>query len=135
MDVLILMLGTNDFQAAHDNNAALSAQGTARLIDIIRQAPIEPGMPIPQIMVVCPPQIVAPSGEIAGKFAGAQIRCVGLPAELGRVAAEHSALFFDAGTVTQASLVDGIHLDENQHRLLGEAIAQAVRAAIQRKGA
>ncbi|MEJ2095462.1 MAG: GDSL family lipase, partial [Gammaproteobacteria bacterium] len=45
--LVILMLGINDFQRAHHNNAWLSAQGTAKLINIIRQAPIEPGMPVP----------------------------------------------------------------------------------------
>ena len=46
LKLVILMLGTNDFQSTHDNNAWMSAQGTAKLIQIIRQAPIEPGMPL-----------------------------------------------------------------------------------------
>ena len=62
------MLGTNDFQRMHNNNAWLSAQGTAKLIEIIRQAPIEPDMPTPQIMVVAPPKIIKPQGAIADKF-------------------------------------------------------------------
>jgi lysophospholipase L1-like esterase len=41
----IVMLGTNDFQCTHQNDVALSAQGIAALVTIIRQAPIEPGMP------------------------------------------------------------------------------------------
>jgi hypothetical protein len=35
--------------------------------------------------------------------------------------------FFDAGKVTAASRVDGIHLDMDQHRLLGEALAGFVQ--------
>ena len=54
LKLVILMLGTNDFQCVHENNAWTSAQGTAKLINIIRQAPIEPGMPMPEIMVVAP---------------------------------------------------------------------------------
>ena len=46
--------------------------------------------------------------------------------ELSKIAREHSALYFNAGDVTDASVVDGIHLDENQHALLGEAIAMAL---------
>lgn len=80
--LVVLMLGTNDFQSTHAIDAWLSAQGTAKLVQIIRQAPIEPGMPVPEIMIVAPPEIIAPKGVIANKFHGAQTRCAGLSIEL-----------------------------------------------------
>jgi lysophospholipase L1-like esterase len=126
LKLVILMLGTNDFQCTHENNAWMSAQGTAKLLQIIRQSPIEPGMPVPEIMIVAPPRIIEPKGVIAHKFKGAETRCVGLSIELEKVAKEQSTMFFDGGIVTEASVVDGIHLDEDQHRLLGEAIARFV---------
>jgi lysophospholipase L1-like esterase len=43
--LVILMLGTNDFQSMHQHTAFHSAQGIAALVRAIRQAPIEPGMP------------------------------------------------------------------------------------------
>ncbi len=126
LKLVILMLGTNDFQCAHENNAWMSAQGMGKLIQIIRQSPIEPGMPIPEIMIVVPPEIVEPKGVIANKFQGAEKRCVGLSIELKKISEEQSTLFFDTASVTEASAVDGIHLDEDQHRLLGEAIAHDI---------
>ena len=126
LKLVILMLGSNDFQCMHNNNAWLSAQGTAKLIQIIRNAPIEPGMPRPEILVVCPPPIIEPKGLIADKFDGAEARCAGLAQELEKVANMYSVYFFDAGTVIEASRIDGIHLDEEQHALLGRAIADAV---------
>ena len=120
------MLGTNDFQGTHQINARMSAQGTAKLVQIIRQAPIEPGMPVPAIMIVAPPKIIAPRGVIANKFQGAKTRSAGLSIELGKIAQEQSTMFFDTASVTDASRVDGIHLDEDQHHLLGEAIARDV---------
>ncbi len=126
LTLVILMLGSNDFQCTHDHNAWLSAQGTAKLIQIIQAAPIEPGMPKPDIMIIAPPAIIKPKGSIAHKFEGSEKRCVGLAAELESVAKAHSVHYFDAGSVTEASTVDGIHLDENQHQLLGRAIACAV---------
>lgn len=124
--LVILMLGTNDFQCTHENDAWLSAQGTAKLITIIRQAPIEPGMPVPEIMVVAPPVITRPKGYIAHKFNGAEKRCVGLPGELEKMASDMAVSYFDANTVTDSSQVDGIHLDAPQHSVLGQAIARAV---------
>lgn len=130
LQLVILMLGTNDFQCTHDNDAWSSAQGTAKLINIIRQAPIEPGMPTPEIMVVAPPKIIKPKGAIANKFKGAEHRDIGLAAELENIAKEHSVYYFDSSTVTTASTIDGIHLDENQHLLLGKAIARIVADSI-----
>lgn len=126
LKLVILMLGTNDFQCTHDNNAWMSAQGTAKLIQLIRQAPIEPGMPIPEIMIVVPPKIIEPKGVMAAKFEGAEKRCQGLSIELEKVALEYSTMFFDTAGVTEASTVDGIHLDADQHHVLGEAVAHAV---------
>lgn len=126
LKLVILMLGSNDFQCTHDNNAWLSAQGTAKLINIIRQAPIEPSMPIPEIMVIAPPKIMMPKGVIANKFNGAEKRCIGLAKELRLISQELSTYFFNANDVTDASRVDGIHLDEDQHTVLGKAIAHAI---------
>lgn len=63
--LVILMLGTNDFQSMHAHNAWHSAQGMAALVDAVRGAPIEPGMPTPRILIVAPPAIQKPKGPIA----------------------------------------------------------------------
>ena len=66
--LVVLMLGTNDFQSMHNYNIWHSAQGIATLVSAIRQAPVEPDMPVPQILVVAPPPIRTPQGPIAPKF-------------------------------------------------------------------
>ena len=127
LSLVILMLGTNDFQSAHPgNNARSAAQGIAALVHEIRGAPIEPGMPIPPVLVVCPPLIVSPSGAIAPKFAGAEQRCTGLVDAYREISASLGCAFFDAGSITPASRIDGIHLDADQHLLLGAALAEVV---------
>ena len=126
LKLVLLMLGSNDFQCTHDNNAWLSAQGIATLVRIIRQAPVEPGMPIPNIMIIAPPKISRPKGLIANKFKGAETRCIGQPEELKKIADKLGTDYFDANTVIESSLVDGIHLDEIQHEILGKALANAV---------
>lgn len=124
--LVILFLGTNDFQSMHDNRAWHSAQGINALIGAIKRAPIEPGMPEPEILVVAPPSIQKAKGPIAPKFEGAERKAVGLAAAIEQVAAENRCPFFDAGTVTDTSAVDGVHLDEDQHRVLGMALAEKV---------
>jgi len=123
LSLVILLLGHNDFQATHDNTAWLSAQGMVKLIQIIHQAPIEPGMPVPEILVIAPPIITEPKGAIANKFRGAEKRCVGLAQELEIIAKDNGVSFFDSNSVIQSSKIDGIHLDDDQHSLLGKAVA------------
>jgi len=124
--LVVLMLGTNDFQSMHEHNAWHSSQGVSALISAIRSAPIEPGMPVPEILVVAPPAIRKPQGPIAPKFAGGDVKCAGLAAAYRLACQEMDCHFFDAGTVVTSSQVDGVHLDLEQHLILGKALAEVV---------
>jgi len=126
LTLVILMLGTNDLQSMHPYTAWHAAQGIATLVGAIRQAPIEPGMPVPPVLIVAPPPILIPRGPIAAKFTGAADKAVGLADAYRSIASELGCPFFDAGSVTPASAVDGIHLDADQHRTLGLALARFV---------
>jgi len=131
LDLVIVMLGTNDFQSMHPHNAWHSAQGTGALVKAIREAPIEPGMAVPSILVIAPPPTQNPQGPLAPKFKDAEIKCAGLADRLREVTAALGCHFFDASTVTSSSGVDGIHLDEEQHLALGHAVSKVVRNILQ----
>jgi len=124
--LVMLMLGTNDFQSVHAFTASHSAQGIATLVNAIRRAPIEPGMPVPPVLVIAPPPIQAARGAMAGKFSDAASKSAGLAAAYREVCAGLGCHFFDAGAVTGTSTVDGVHLDADQHALLGAALAAVV---------
>ena len=125
--VVILMLGTNDFQSVHQHNASHSAHGIASLVRAIRRAPIEPDMPIPSILIVAPPPSETPAGTMAEKFANAPERSSGLSAAYASIAAELGCEFLDAGRKITASKVDGVHLDADQHEVLGRHLVDTVR--------
>lgn len=133
--LVILMLGTNDFQAIFQHDARDAAQGIAQLVAAIRQAPMEPGMPVPPVLVVVPPIVRMPAGAMTNKFAGAAGKATGLAQAYQEVADILRCAFFDANTVTPASRVDGIHLDTDQHLALGKAMAQAVQQWLRRQDA
>lgn len=131
LSLVILALGTNDFQSMHPHTAWHAAQGVATLVAAIRSAPIEPGMPVPPVLVVAPPPIRTPQGPIAPKFTGAEAKCAGLAAAYEQVCTSLACHFFDAGRVVQSSEVDGVHLDAEQHRVLGQALARVVTPLLQ----
>lgn len=124
--LVVLMLGTNDFQAMHRHDAWQSAQGLAAIVRAIRRAPIEPSMPVPPVLIVAPPALQTPRGPIAPKFQGGERRSAGLAQAYAAVATEEGCAFFDAGSVTTSSRVDGVHLDEDQHATLGRALVPVV---------
>jgi len=126
LELVVLMLGTNDFQSMHAHNAWHASQGILALVSAIRTAPIEPGMPQPQILVVAPPAIQAPKGPIAPKFEGGERKCVGLAQAYRAVCQEAGCHFFDAGSVIASSREDGVHLDAAQHAVLAQAMVEVV---------
>ncbi|MFA6310664.1 MAG: SGNH/GDSL hydrolase family protein [Sterolibacterium sp.] len=126
LDLVVLMLGTNDFQSMHQLNAWHASQGIATLVAAIRNAPIEPGMPVPRILVIAPPPIGTPAGPLAPKFEGGDSKCAGLAAAYSQVCRELDCHFFDAASVITASSLDGVHLDAPQHLALGRAAAGVV---------
>jgi lysophospholipase L1-like esterase len=132
--LVIVMLGTNDFQFTHHNDAAHSAFGLGAIVRAIRSAPIEPGMTVPQILLVAPPRIQAPKGSVAAKFAGAPERCASAADAYRQIATEEKCGFFDANTVIAVSPLDGVHLEAPQHATLAKALLAPVTAALEKSG-
>jgi lysophospholipase L1-like esterase len=124
--LVIVALGTNDFQFVHANDAWHSSQGVAALLRAIRRAPIEPGMPSPAVLVLAPPPLDHPRGAIAAKFRDGDRKCAGLAEAYARVALEEGCAFFDVASVTTSSRVDGVHLDADQHTTLGLSLCGPV---------
>jgi len=127
LSLVIVLLGTNDFQSIHQLDAWQSSQGIGAIIASVRRAPIEPGMSVPEILVVAPPPIQPAKGVIAPKFIDAEKKAVGLTEAMQSVAHDAQCHFFNAGSVTATSKIDGVHLDEDQHLQLGLALADEVK--------
>jgi len=128
--LVILALGTNDFQSMHQHNAWHAAQGVAALVGAIRAAPIEPGMPVPPVLVMVPPPITEPAGTIAPKFFAGAPKCSGLAEAYREVADELGCTLFDAGNVVTASAADGVHLEADAHITLGAALTDVVEPLV-----
>ena len=92
--LVVLMLGTNDFQSTHQNSAWHSSQGLAALVTTIRQAPIEPGMPVPPILVVAPPAITVAQGRSRPSLRAASCVVRGWRRRWNRWQAVWSAIFW-----------------------------------------
>jgi len=125
--LVLVMLGTNDLQNMHNNTAWHAAQGVDALLATARRAPIEPGMPEPTLLVVAPPLIKKVKGAMANKFSGVELRCEEMPKFLQEVAEQNQSYFLASNAVVTASKIDGVHLDAEEHAVLGEKLALFIR--------
>ena len=127
LDLVVVMLGTNDLKARLAMQAGDIADGAGTLVDIVRRSAAGVGGSAPAVLLVAPAPL-APLTWLGEMFAGGPEKSQRLAVEFARVAAAFGVAFLDAGSVVASSAVDGIHLDADAHRRLGHAIAG--RAAV-----
>lgn len=128
LDLIIIMLGTNDLKRRFNMPPSEVAMGIGCLVHDIRELSPGPAGHDPEIMIVAPPPMLDDLREWESIFSGAQEKSRKLALEFEIMADSLEAHFFDAGTVCQCSPADGFHIDEAAHRQLGEALAQEVLA-------
>ncbi len=126
VDMLVLMLGTNDLKTRFGVGPADIAASIGVLLEEIRACRAGPGGGTPEILVLAP----VPIGEIGflGElFAGGAEKSRRLAPLYRTVADAFGARCLDAGSVATVSPVDGIHYEADQHerlaRLVGDALA------------
>lgn len=128
IDVVVLMLGTNDLKATFGLAASDIAAGAARLVKAVQSSQAGRGGAAPRVLLVAPPALGAPNEvmELWG-FAGANERSAALPRLYRAAALNAGVAFLDASAVVRADPADGVHLSADAHRALAGAVAGAVR--------
>ena len=128
LDLVIIMLGTNDIKFAARCRAFDAAMGMERLITIIQKFRFMPNYKNPQILIMSPPSLVPTKDEWFNELWGHAIAESKLFAKhYARVAQEQGVHFFDAGSVAVADETDGGHLDAKNTRAIGEALVPVVK--------
>jgi lysophospholipase L1-like esterase len=126
VDVVLLMLGTNDLKERFSVNAGDIGLALERLVRVIRASGAGPAGSAPGVLLVAPPPIIE-TGCLAGMFAGGAAKSRALGAEV-KAAAERSGVpFVDAGAIVTVSPIDGIHYDAEANPALAAAFAAAIR--------
>ena len=126
IDVLVIMLGSNDLKARFAVGPADIAGSIEVLVHAGRAFCTSTGRPVPRILLVAPASIIE-VGESGEMFAGGAEKSRRLGPVLRATADRLGVDFLDAGAHVRTSAVDGVHLDPDAHRALGEAVAAAVR--------
>jgi len=123
LDLVVIMLGSNDLKPSICGSVGGVVAGLERLVGIVRGFAYETAGPTPGILLVSPPAFRdTTSGE--GPRAGRSVtESLGLAAAVEALCARLDCLFLDAGAVAETSSVDGVHLDAENTRAVGRAVA------------
>lgn len=129
LDLVILMLGSNDLQDVIGGKASHAMQGMRRCVEIVlKHSARLPGVPAPKVLIAAPPHFVpTPDAFYADIFSQAVAQSRRIAPLYEALAAEMGVAFFDAAKIATASPVDGVHLDAENTRAIGRAIAPVVR--------
>ena len=130
IDLVILMLGTNDTKMRFSLTAYDIAAGVETLLKIIRQSEAGPDENPPEILLLAPPPL-GQLTEYADMFAGGRVKSEQFGEQYKRVAEAHGCEFLDTSQVIVSSDVDGIHFDLSEHKKLGLALAPMVRQILE----
>jgi lysophospholipase L1-like esterase len=131
LDLIIILLGTNDLKTRMAMQAGDIADGAGTLIDLVARSTSGPDGTPPEMLLVCPAPL-ADLTWLADMFEGGTAKSRNVATEMARVARERKIHFLDAGTVVSSSPADGIHLDRDAHLKLGAAIAALVPGILSR---
>jgi len=133
LDLVILMLGTNDLKPFLGQTAQQASNGMRRLVQIVHGHFVRPGDAVPKVILVAPPHLCDSNHpEMIPHFGGdAAIEQSRLFAKWYKQRAdEYGCGFFDASVVAKADPADGVHLDAANTRAIGEALVPVVRRVL-----
>ena len=128
VDLLIIMLGTNDTKDRFGLSPACIAAGMGRLLNKAKATPCW-GTHAPNILVICPPHIGkemvnSPIGPVMGEHCAE--KSAQLAAWMEPVVKAQGFVFLDAEGIAQLNQIDYTHLTCKGHAQLAECLAQIV---------
>ncbi|QDY71336.1 SGNH/GDSL hydrolase family protein [Qingshengfaniella alkalisoli] len=130
LDLVIIMLGTNDLKGFISPTIHGAVAGMGRLVEIIRHFPYRYRMAVPEVLLVAPPHLCdCANGDspLSGRSIAESRKLA--PAYLSLAELEGCG-FFDAATVAEASSADGVHLDPVNTRAIGSGLVAPVRTIL-----
>lgn len=128
IDLIVIMLGTNDLKKRFSLSAFDIAEGAGVLVGIVQKSATGPGDKAPAVLLLAPPPVAKLAGtDFADMFEGAAEKSGNFAQQYRRVAEELGCELLDAAEVIVSSDIDGIHFEVEEHKKLGKVVAARVR--------
>jgi lysophospholipase L1-like esterase len=126
IDVVVIMLGTNDSKTMYGLSADSIAEHLQQTISFIREEKLKLEIQ-PEIIIVCPPAVIVPStGVMEDAWKNGPTIFRTLPGLFHEVCLRNACRFVDANKHVVSSGVDGFHLDEEEQPKLATALKNEI---------
>jgi lysophospholipase L1-like esterase len=130
LDLVIIMLGTNDAKKRFGLTPMTVGEGMMQLIRLTRLYAVDAQGNPPKVLIIAPPPILdtlmrSRHGECFGEQAIAVTK--GLAAEYARIAKLLRCEFFDAAGWAEVSPIDAVHLTKEGHLGLADGLARKIQ--------
>jgi lysophospholipase L1-like esterase len=128
VDLLVLMLGTNDLKSVFGRSAVEITAGAGALVDIALASATGVNDGRPAVLLVAPPRLgpATDRSELWG-FGEARTKSEQLSRLYRNMADLKGTAFLDAAALVGGDPADGVHLSAADHAVLATAIAAAAR--------
>ncbi|MGA9596537.1 MAG: SGNH/GDSL hydrolase family protein [Acidimicrobiia bacterium] len=131
VDLVVIMLGTNDLKRYFRVKAPEIALGVGALVDIALSSGCGPAGQAPAVLIVAPPPLgKATRRSLLWGFGKARNESLHLAEHYTTLGELRDCPVFDAGTVASVDAADGVHLDAESHKRLGAALAAEIRRVL-----
>jgi len=126
IDLVIILLGTNDIQPFHKVSAKEAARGCGALIDIVQKSGAGPSNRSPQVLLIAPPPFGTISEMMMPSFEGSEEESKKLGYYYSLIAKKYGCYYLDSSQFIESSKIDGIHLDEPEQEKLGLKVKKMI---------
>lgn len=130
LDLLVMMIGTNDLKFVDAYSAAKGAEtliGIAEMVQARKES--SPVFPNGLKVLLVSPILLDPcvANDPYGTLRGGAEESTRFAHYYRHAAESKGVYFFDAASVAKPSKIDGVHMEPDSHRALGKALAEEIR--------
>ncbi len=127
LELVVIMLGTNDLKNRFNVSALDIAWSIGRLVEAVKSSQTPYTGNVPQVLVICPPPLADMSkSPFRDILIGGEEKSKQLAAEFKAYCEQNKIEWLNAGDVIKSSPVDGVHFEPSEHKKLGKAVAEKV---------
>jgi lysophospholipase L1-like esterase len=130
LDLVVIMLGTNDLKKRFSLTAYDIAQGASVLVTAVQKSTSGRDAKAPPVLLMAPP-LISKLTDYEEMFEDAYDKSRKLGERFRQVTQELGCAFLDTSSVIVSSEVDGIHFDPAEHAKLGRAVAGKIREILE----